>query len=207
MMHEVEVREGNNVERMEVKSRLGIPGYETRAVFGSVGVPKCRKLGPAEGFWFELDLIVREVQNGTVVIKDGRGTSGHRDRSTGMILRMLQGKIGRSGLVDTGIIDRRVLVDSRNGSSCRRRRGNGGDDGFFVKIGRRYARNRTRNMWETVDDGGQKFANAGEDFICLSGGQGSGNETAPIWTCWSSLRGFTYPRGKLEILSTPSTSR
>ena len=38
-------------------------------------------------------------------------------------------------------------------------------------------------------------------------GKISGKETDPIWIFGSSLSGFPCPRGKLEILSTPSTSR
>jgi len=46
---------------VEVIPQLGIPGYEARAVFGSVGIPKFRELVPAGGFGFQLDADVGKL--------------------------------------------------------------------------------------------------------------------------------------------------
>jgi len=43
---EIEIDEGDNVERAKVESQLGIPCYEVRATFGSVCIPRlCPRRG------------------------------------------------------------------------------------------------------------------------------------------------------------------
>jgi len=46
-MGEIEVNKGDNFEGVDAHSCLGVPGNESRAVFGRVVIPKLREFIPA----------------------------------------------------------------------------------------------------------------------------------------------------------------